>query len=339
MKIGNFDVDRDVLVVAEIGNNHEGSVQAAMELVRRAAECGAHAVKFQTFQTRYFVSHRDPARYERLSSFELPYPAFEELHHLARTLGLLFISTPLDLESARFLEPLVDCYKIASGDNNFYPLIEQVCMTGKPIILSSGLSDLEQVLESKSFIESHWQSRAIRQQWAALHCVSMYPVPADQANLAAIPYLGEKLGCTVGYSDHTIGREACLIAVALGARIIEKHFTLDKNYSTFRDHQLSADPPEMKQLVQGIGLVRRMLGRREKVIQPGESQSVSSIRRSIVAGANLPRGHLLTRKDIIWIRPAVGLPPGKESQILGKPLRRDIPFGEPILPADVTGGK
>ncbi|HEX9785644.1 MAG TPA: N-acetylneuraminate synthase family protein, partial [Opitutaceae bacterium] len=142
MKIGPFNLDEKILIVAEIGNNHEGNFTAAKKLVREAAACGVGAVKFQVFRTRHFVSAVDRARYDRLASFELTYEQFEELQRLARSLGLLFIATPLDLESAAFLEGQVDAYKIASGDNNFFPLIERICRTGKPLILSLGLTDL-----------------------------------------------------------------------------------------------------------------------------------------------------------------------------------------------------
>ena len=175
-------------------------------------------LSFRPFKRRYFVSRRDQARYERLLQFEIPYAQWEKLHRLTKDLGLLFFSTPLDLESAKFLEDLVDCYKIASGDNNFYPLLEQVCVRPvKPIILSSGLSDLDQVQQSKRFIEAQWSRHGLQPGLAILHCVSSYPVPAEQANLAAIPYMKSRLGCPVGYSDHTLGLEACIIALALGA--------------------------------------------------------------------------------------------------------------------------
>ena len=153
MRIGPIDLVKRVLVVAEIGNNHEGNVEVARELVRRAAAAGADAVKFQTFRTKYFVSARDRARYDRLSSFQLSYDDFADLQRLARSLGLLFISTPLDLESAAFLAPLVDAVKIASGDNNFYPLLTAACRSDKPIIMSTGLSDLDQIRKSQRFIE------------------------------------------------------------------------------------------------------------------------------------------------------------------------------------------
>lgn len=335
MQIGGFNLDDKVMVVAEIGNNHEGKFEVAKTLVQQAAACGVDAVKFQTFKTRYFVSPRDQARYQRLLQFEIPYPHWEELHRVAKGLGLLFLSTPLDLESARFLADLVDGYKIASGDNNFYPLLEQVCQTGKPIILSSGLSDLSQVQKSKQFIEDQWNRHGIQPGLAILHCVSSYPVPAEQANLAAIPFMKSQLGCTIGYSDHTLGLEASTIAIALGARIIEKHFTLNKEYSDFRDHQLSADPAEMKALVAQARRVPKLVGKPQKVIQRCEVELVQAARRSIVAVANLSRGHCLTQEDITWLRPGGGLSPGEERLVIGKTLNRDLSFGEAILLSDL----
>jgi N,N'-diacetyllegionaminate synthase len=335
MEIAGINLTDNVLIVAEIGNNHEGNFEVAAEMVRKASECGVDAVKFQTFQTKYFVSASDHARFERLSSFELSYREFEQLYELTKSLGLLFISTPLDIASADFLRPLVDCFKIASGDNDFYPLIERVCQSGKPIIISSGLSDLAQMAKSKQFVEDQWTLRGINQHLAVLHCVSSYPVPSDQANLAAIPFLARELGCTIGYSDHTVGLEACLIAVALGAQIVEKHFTLDKHYSDFRDHQLSADPAEMKQLVEQTARVRATMGKPEKKIQPIEADGVPLIRRSIVAAADLPQGHQLNSQDITWTRPVRGLRPGDEGQIIGRALKAPVSFGEPILISDL----
>jgi sialic acid synthase SpsE len=338
MKIGNLDLNRDLLIIAEIGNNHEGDFAAARELVRRAAACGVQAVKFQTFQTRYFVSPRDSARFERLRRFELSSPQFTELQKLAHSLGLLFISTPLDLISARFLAGLVDCYKIASGDNNFYPLLAEVCGTGKPVILSTGLGDLQQVIKTRQFILSACQQRQIQPQLALLHCVSGYPVPPEEANLAAIPVLKARLGGAVGYSDHTLGVDACLAAVALGACIIEKHFTLDKQFSDFRDHQLSADPQEMRHLVEQAARIRVLLGTGEKVLQPCEAAVAPLARRSIAAAADLPAGRRLRWEDLTWLRPAGGLPPGEEAQLLGRGLKRAVGFGEPLLPGDVEEG-
>lgn len=335
MKIGPFDLDEKVLIVAEIGNNHEGNFATARKLVTEAAACGVGAVKFQVFRTKHLISATDRARYNRLSSFELAYEQFEELRHLAKSLGLLFIATPLDLESAAFLEGRVDAYKIASGDNNFFPLIERVCRAGKPILVSAGLTDLDGIKKTKRFIDDRWRYSRPRPDLAVLHCVSSYPVPPEQANLGAIPVLVRELRCTVGYSDHTLGTQACVIATVLGARIIEKHFTLDKHYSDFRDHQLSADPAEMADLVVRVGEVAVLFGTGDKIVQSAEAESAQRARRSVVAGADLPEGHRVRPEDLTWIRPAVGLPPGEEQRVVGKRLKRAVAFGEPILPVDV----
>lgn len=335
MKIGDFDLARDVLLVAEIGNNHEGNFDIAKELVNEAARCGVDAVKFQTFGVEHYVSQSDAARFERLKSFELSFSQFEQLSQLAHSLGLLFISTPFDLASAAFLESVVDCYKIASGDNTFYPLIARVAQSGKPIIISTGLSDSQQVARTVGFVKQQRANANITGQLAILHCVSSYPVPPDQANLRSIQFLAESFDCTIGYSDHTIGIEASLLAVALGARIIEKHFTLNKSFSDFCDHQLSADPPEMKELVQRIRLASSMLGERQKIVQLCEEAAVNTLRRSIVAGRDMPQGHHIVWSDLTWVRPAGGLAPGEEHTLIDKMLKRDVSFGEQLSPSDV----
>jgi sialic acid synthase SpsE len=335
MRVGRFDTDARVLIVAEIGNNHEGSFAAAKELVRAAHESGVDAVKFQTFRARYLQSATDPARFARLESFELEYEEYADLAELARSLGLLFLTTPFDLESARRTEPLVDAFKVASGDNDFFPLIEQLCRSGKPLVVSAGMADLELIRRTRDFIENCWQRFDVKQELALLHCVTAYPTPPAEANLAAIRTLGDELGCTVGYSDHTLGVEACVLAVAAGARILEKHFTLDKSRSGFRDHQLSADPREMRELVTRVREAEALVGRAEKALQPSEEAARVAARRSIVAAADLAAGHRVTPADLTWIRPATGLPPGQEHRLVGRVVRRAVPFGQPLRPEDV----
>jgi sialic acid synthase SpsE len=338
MHIGSFDTSNRVLVVAEIGNNHEGHADVAEELVRQAAACGAGAVKFQVFRARHFVSRRDEARFARLSSFELPYETFASLATLARSLGLLFIATPLDLPSSRFLADHVDAMKIASGDNDFFPLLDEAARSAKPIIVSSGLSDLAQIARSTHYIVERWQRFGVPEaarQLAVLHCVSSYPTPPEDVHLSALGTLARALNCTIGYSDHTLGIDACLAAVAAGARIIEKHFTVDKHYSDFRDHQLSADPQDLRALVAGIARVAQLLGRPEKALQPSEAAHAQAIRRSIVAAADLPAGHRIESDDLMWIRPADGLRPGDEPRLIGHALKHPIALGEPIRLVDI----
>lgn len=336
MRIDKFDTKEKVLVVAEIGNNHEGNFEVAKELVRKAAESAADAVKFQTFITEHYVSKSDMARFNRLKSFELSFAQFSQLADLAHSLGLLFISTPFDLKSAEFLRRVADAIKVASGDNNFYPLMANIAESGKPMIISSGLSDLEGVRNAVKFTEGQWAKTGVSTgELAILHCVTSYPVPPAEANLQSIPLLAKNFSHTIGYSDHTIGIEAAVLAVALGARIIEKHFTLDKHFSDFRDHQLSADPGEMQELVKGVRAASILLGVADKKIQPSEEAVVAAVRRSIVAGQDLAKGHRIALADLTWIRPAGGLNPGEENALIGKTLNRDVIFGERLELADV----
>ncbi|MEO6096895.1 MAG: N-acetylneuraminate synthase family protein [Fibrobacteria bacterium] len=330
MKIGSFDTREKVLVVAEVGNNHEGSYALAEEMVGRAAEAGAGAVKFQTFRTEHYVSASDEARFKRLKSFELKPADFEKLAAVARRAGILFISTPFDLQSAEVLAPLVDAYKISSSDNTFYPLMEKVAKVGKPVIVSCGLSGMEEVVHSASYLRRVWREAGISQDLAVLHCVSAYPVPPEDASLLSIRALRKALPDTIGYSDHTLGVEAALLAVTLGAEIIEKHFTLDKNQSDFRDHKISSDPVELRQLVDGIVRVRTLLGKRGKEVQASEKGGLTAMRRSIVAAQDMAAGETITWDKITWTRPAGGLPPGRETSLLGEKLRAAVKAGDKL---------
>jgi sialic acid synthase SpsE len=335
VRIGTFDTAERVLVIAEAGNNHEGDADRARALVRGAAGCGAHAVKFQTFKAAAFCRPSDAERFAQLSRFELSPAVFAELAALARAAGLLFISTPLDMESVGVLEPLVDAYKVASGDNNFYPLLDRIASTQKPVLVSTGISDLRQVQATVQRIRDAWRPSDASPGLAVLHCVSSYPAPVDDVNLAAIGVLQRETGLTAGYSDHTLGIDACVAAVAAGARIVEKHFTLDKETSSFRDHKLSADPAEMTRLVREVGRMSALVGRPEKVVRNSERAGVTQYRRSIVAAADLPAGHTLSEADLTWLRPGGGLPPGDESRLVGRVLARPIARGDQILASDV----
>jgi N,N'-diacetyllegionaminate synthase len=336
------DLSERVAVVAELGNNHEGDPGVARELVERAADAGAHAVKLQTFEPRLFVRPRDRQRLEQMSRFQLPDEVVEELAALARERDLGFMSTPLDMRSADFLEPLVDAYKVASGDNDFVPLIDRLADSGKPMVISTGLLDLEGV-------RALWGRLVTRRGGdgglALLHCVAAYPVPPGQANLAAIELIAEDLGCIVGWSNHVPGIEVSVAAVALGARIVETHFTLDHHFSEFRDHQMSADPDEMRSLVErvadspaiGPGPEAEVArGRREKAVQPAERELETVVRRSIVAAYDLQRGHRVTAGDLGWMRPRDGLEPGREDELVGRDLARGVSEGESILLEDVA---
>ncbi len=331
MKIKNKNTKDSVFIIAEIGNNHEGSIELAKEMVYQIAETGADAVKFQTFKTESFISIKEKKRFDQLKSFELKYQDFVNLSNVASDLDLKFISTPLDLQSAVFLSEIVDAIKISSGDNNFVQLLKLVSRFDIPIILSSGMLNMDELKIIIDGIQYFSSNRISKENFSILHCVSSYPVEPKSANLKAIKALSSAFDFTVGYSDHTMGINASLSAVALGARIIEKHFTIDKNHSDFRDHKLSVNFDEMKHLVNSIREIEQMLGEEEKIIQNSEKQIINSLRRSIVAKKDLSIGKTITKKDITFIRPGGGLNPSDEKKIVGKKLKYEVKKGDKLL--------
>jgi N,N'-diacetyllegionaminate synthase len=304
----------------------------AQEMIGRAAEAGVDAVKFQTFLPELFVSRVDTERLNRLRDFQLTFSQFEALAQQAHSKGIIFFSTPLDLESAHFLNGIQPLFKIASGDNTFIPLIETVAGFGKPTLISTGLADLALVDQ----LHAIWLQQAAITDLAFLHCVASYPVPLDQANLGAIKLLQHRYpDITAGYSDHTLGIDAATYAVAAGARIIEKHFTLDKQHSDFRDHQLSADQPEMTELVKAVRQVEAMLGSGEKVSQPCEESLTILARRSIAVKRDVPVNHKLEWEDLCWVRPGSGIPVGQEETVLGRVTNQALQLGQLIQLEDL----
>lgn len=333
MEFGAVRTAHPTLIVAEVGNNHEGSFTAAQELVGRAAEAGVDVVKFQTFIADKFVSPLDPARLARLKKFQLSFEQFRQLGEQAHQSGLRFMSTPLDVESADFLAGVVDVMKVASGDNDCFPLLERAAASRKPLIVSTGFATMTEIRFATSFVRREWARREHAGTLGLLHCVSSYPVEPAEANLGAIHELREAFAredVTIGYSDHTLGIRACVLAVASGARIIEKHFTLDRNYSDFRDHQLSADPTLMRQLVQEIRETELMLGTGEKTPQASEVATRDAVRRSLAASRDLAAGEIVTADAIVCLRPGTGIRPGDAEKILGRRLNRAVPAGTPF---------
>ena len=336
MKIADIDLDKDVMVVAEIGNNHEGSYALAEEMIGQAAEAGAHAVKFQTIRPEYLVSFDAADRLARLRKFAFTYEQFAALAKLAKESGVIFMSTPFDLESADAIKNLSPAIKIASGDNTFLPLIERVASFGMPIVMSCGLADIEELSRPVELIQNRWRAVNAPNALVLLHCVASYPAPPREANLSAIRELAKAFDCTIGYSDHTLGIDAAFLSVGYGARLIEKHFTIDKNYSDFRDHQLSADPADLRELVQKVKLANEMNGQGTKDTQPSEAANAIALRRSIAAGAELPAGTVLRFEHLTWVRPGGGFAPGDESAVLGCVLKRHYRLGEILIAEDLT---
>jgi len=336
MRIGTADTAETVVIVAEIGNNHEGHFELAERLVDEAAACGADAVKFQTCRADLFISPADPQRLARFRSYEFTPAQWSMLSARAHARGLGFMSTALDLESAAMLEPLVDAFKVASGDITFAPLLDCVAATRKPVILSTGASEMNDIRAAVARLRAAWKRQGVAGDAAVLHCVSAYPAPIGEANLRAIPALAMELGVTVGYSDHVDGIEASVAAVALGARIVEKHFTIDNKQSGFRDHALAADPGDFRELVRRIRDVESMLGSGDKHVLPAERSNAVAIRRSISAACDLSEGHELSGGDLIWLRPGTGLPPGEELRLVGRRLKRPVSRGEILTEADLS---
>jgi len=329
MKSKNFYLKKNkVLIIAEIGNNHEGSFKLAKKLIEKAAIAGVDAVKFQTFRTERFINDIDQLRYKRYKKFELSEKEFYKLSKFAKSKKLIFISTPLDIQSAIYLNKYVDYFKISSGDNNYFQLIEKVLSFKKPIIISTGLLDYSGVVDLFKLIK---KIKFPIKKVFFLHCVSDYPVIDKEANLISIKYLNDKFKMNIGYSDHTLGIEASIMAVAYGARIIEKHFTIDKNYSNFRDHKLSADPKEMIKLVESVRRSSIMAGIYTKKISKNEKKNLKSMRRSLYAKVQINKGERITMDKIKFVRPFNSLSSIKIESILNKKAKSLIKKSQPIL--------
>ncbi len=291
-------------IIAEVGNNHEGNFVIAKKLVNLAAKAGADAVKFQTFKTQNFIRKNNKKRFNQLKKFELSYKQFKELRELAHKNRIKFISTPLDLESADFLIKNSDAIKIASGDNNFFPLIEKSLTSKKPLIISTGMTGIKDLKYLFKILKDKIGKKKVKNKISFLHCVTSYPVEDKYANLKSISYLINKLDINIGYSDHTVGNEACLASVALGAKIIEKHFTLDKKFSSFRDHALSADFNDLKNLVKSIRKIEKQLGHYNKIILKPEKKIIKIIRRGVYSKKKIKKGEKVTLQNSIFLRPS-----------------------------------
>lgn len=322
-----------VLVVAEVGINHDGNVRTAMELVDAAAAAGAEAVKFQTFvPTAVAASGAPLADYQRghtakasdqremLECVDLSAQDLGALAARCERQGVLFLSTPFDLASATLLERLgVPAFKVSSGDLTNLPLLSALAARGKPLVLSTGMSTLREVRDAVDAV------RSAGAELMLLHCVSSYPTPPAQANLRAIDTLRSAFALPVGYSDHCLGLDVSLAAVARDACLVERHVTLDRT-APGPDHAISLEPDELRELVVRIRATESMLGEGRKVAQPAELDTRALARRSIVAARSLARGETLTIDKLAIKRPGGGLAPACLPKLLGARLAQ--PLGE-----------
>ncbi|MBI4589777.1 MAG: N-acetylneuraminate synthase [Candidatus Rokubacteria bacterium] len=327
-----------VFIVAEAGVNHNGDLALAKRLVDVAAEAGADGVKFQTFRSEALVSRAAPkAAYqqaatgadegqrEMLARLELTPDQYAEIREHCARRRILFFSTPFDEASADALEALgVPLFKLPSGEITNLPLLRHVAAKGKPIILSTGMSTLAEVAEAVAAIRA-----AGDPPLALLHCVSAYPAPPAEMNLRAMDTLRDRFGYPVGLSDHTLGIEVAVAAVARGAVIVEKHFTLDRQLPG-PDHPASLEPGELAALIRAIRSVEAALGDGEKRPMPSETDARRVARKSLVAGGPIRAGERLTPSRVRIKRPGTGISPADLPRALGRTVRRDLAADEVI---------
>jgi len=335
--IGDREVGagKPCFIIAEAGINHNGNLQMAHELIDIAVVANADAVKFQTFMAEEVSSPLAPqAAYQikntgtkesqlgMIKKLELSFDDFRQLHLHSRSKGIMFLSTPFDRRSANFLADLaVPALKISSGEITNLPFLEHLALKNLPLILSTGMSTLEEVEKAVETVRA-----AGNQELALLQCVSSYPAQPSSVNLRAMRTMAESFRVPVGYSDHTMGTEIACAAVALGACIVEKHFTLDCKLPG-PDHRASLQPLELAAMVRAIRNVEAALGDGRKQPASEEKNTAAVARRSLVAARTILAGTVLTEEMIAILRPGTGLPPAMRGRLLGQRTQCDIPSG------------
>ena len=325
------------LIIAEIGVNHNGNIDTAKKMIEVAKECGADIVKFQTFNTDALTSKfakmaeyqkknmgEEKSQKDMLKSLALSYDDFRELADYCKEVGIMFLSTPFDIGSVHFLDSLQDIWKIPSGEITNYPYLVEIAKTKKKIILSTGMCAMDEVEASLKVLKDNGAADI-----TLLHCTTDYPAPLESVNLKAMLTLKEKFGCPVGYSDHTKGIEVSVAAVAMGAEVIEKHFTLDRNMPG-PDHKASLEPDELKELVNAIRNVEKALGDGNKKPTESELQNRNVARKSIVALKPIKKGELLSEDNLTTKRPGNGISPMLWNKIIGTSAKRDYEEDELI---------
>ncbi|EPC04187.1 hypothetical protein L861_02420 [Litchfieldella anticariensis FP35 = DSM 16096] len=331
-------------VIAEAGVNHNGSLDLALELVTRARECGADAVKFQTFKTERLVTqYAVSAAYQKravpqassqhamLKELELSEDDFARIQEHCRACDIEFLSSPFDEDSAAFLDRLgMRLFKIPSGEITNGPLLETIGRFGKPVILSTGMSWLAEIETAVKTLDAAGAGEII-----LLHCVTEYPAPYAEINLSAMQTLASAFGVKVGYSDHTAGIEIPIAAVAMGAVLIEKHFTLDTGMPG-PDHSASLPPIDFRSMVQAIRHVESARGDGRKRPAPCELGNLEAVRKSIAAERDIAAGKIITREDLTLKRPGSGLSPLWLDAVVGRRAGRAIGTDELINWQDLT---
>jgi N,N'-diacetyllegionaminate synthase len=315
-----------VYIIAEAGVNHNGSIENAKKLIDAAVSAGADSVKFQTFIAENLVTENvgkaeyqkqeagsDESQLKMLKKLELSFDEFKELQSYCEDKSIDFLSTAFDFDSIDFLNDIgIKKWKVPSGDITNLPFLVKIARTQKPVILSTGMSDMTEIREAINILKQHGT-----EDLTVLHCTSEYPAPYKEVNLKAMNSIAEAFGVEVGYSDHTKGIEIPVAAVAMGAQIIEKHFTLDNNMEG-PDHKASLEPSELKKMVSSIRNVELAMGTGEKKPVPSEEKNKMLVRKSIIASRKIEKGELFTEKNLTVKRPGTGVSPMKWFEILGR---------------------
>jgi|SaaInlStandDraft_2_1057019.scaffolds.fasta_scaffold22423_3 N,N'-diacetyllegionaminate synthase len=314
IKIGNKEIgdDKPVYVVAEAGLNHNGDINLAKQLIEKAVECGADAIKFQTFKTEEFLT-TNSQYFDNFKNVELSYEEFGELNDYSKDKEISFFSAPFDLESAIYLNTLdVPCFKIASSDLTNFPLIKNIANFGKPMIISTGLANMKEIEDVVKLCQSQNNEQLI-----LLHSVSNYPTLPNETNLKVIDSLKQKFDYPIGYSDNGDSVLVDIASVCMGANMLERHFTLDRKLDG-PDHFFSISPKEFKELIQQIRIIEEIKGDGEKKPQDSELQLLKEIRKSLTARQDIQKGQIFTPENIAIKRPEDGIEPKYYDDIIGK---------------------
>lgn len=327
-----------VLVIAEAGVNHNGKIELAKKLIKEAKKAGADVVKFQTADVDSLVSkHAQMCEYQKqnlgyeesqkemLNKIILPFDAFYEIAACCKEEEIKFLSTPFDLLSIDFLEKLgCDMWKIPSGEITNYPYLIKIAKTHKPVILSTGMSTLDEVKACYELLKENGAGEI-----TLLHCTTQYPTEYEDVNLRAMITLQREFGCKVGYSDHSRGIEVPVAAVAMGATVIEKHFTLDKTMEG-PDHKASLEPQELQEMVSMIRNIEKSLGDGIKQPKEIERANIGIVRKSIIAKRDIKKGEIFSEENITTKRPGSGISPMRWNEVIGCPAKKDFAEDELI---------
>ena len=329
---------RHVIVIAEAGVNHNGSFELAKKMVDAAKEAGVDYVKFQTFNPQKLVSkYAKKAKYQKettgsdetqlqmLQKLTLTEDNFLSLRDYCKEVGIGFISTPFDLDSIAFLETFdMDFWKVPSGEVTNLPYLEAIDRTKRKVVMSTGMCNMNEIQDAMEVLKKNGTTEI-----TLLHCNTQYPTPYEHVNLSAMSTIKDTLHKEVGYSDHTQGIEVPIAAVAMGATVIEKHFTLDKNMEG-PDHKASLDPTELKQMVSAIRNIEKAIGNGLKEPSSSELTNKAVARKSIVASREIKQGEILSEYNLTTKRPGTGISPMKWYEVIGKAAARDFSEDEII---------